>query len=249
MPTRRTPPLTLVLAALLLMPACSKPHLQQPASIAPQRCTLSVRQAPQVRGFRLGMSYKELQERFPQLNSLSKDERFGGYGLAKLRIEVGSFREKSKEVVYKSPGWHDLYNEEMFPDLRDVRRIDLTFVDEQVAAFEITYDTVTDDKFAAEFFEKVADSLKPVPYQDWQLNGSQFNRQLACDGFIARAEIDMETQNVPDIQKVIGIYTPSFGLEDVQAMKRPQARRDEAYKKFEADKAATEENRRKEFKP
>lgn len=244
MSIRRTVLITVTLAAFLLLSACSKP-----ASNAPQRCTLTVKQAPEVRGFRLGMGYKELQERFPQLKSPSKDERLGGYGLAKLTIEVGSFRPNSKEVVLKNVGLHDLYNEEKFPDLRDVRQIDLTFVDEQVASFEITYDPVTDDKFAAEFFEKVADSLKPVPYQDWQLNGSQFKRQLACEGFIARAEIDMKTENIPDIQKVIGVYTPSFGLEEVEAMKRPQARRDEAYKKFAADKAAAEENRRRDFKP
>nr|MBA3441203.1 hypothetical protein [Pyrinomonadaceae bacterium] len=58
------------------------------------KCTLT--KAPELRGFRLGMSFSELKARFPELRASAPDEF--GY-ISQASLEVGSLTGASKTLL------------------------------------------------------------------------------------------------------------------------------------------------------
>jgi hypothetical protein len=119
--------LLFVAALVLCIPAVAR------AQQAP--CQLKLEDAPEIRGFRLGMSAAQVKARFPVFQ-LKPDE----YGVAEFLIQVGGnvFGDKS---------------------LDGVESISLYFVDERLASFNVSYKNVIAWQSDEQFRERISRAL------------------------------------------------------------------------------------------
>ncbi len=66
--------LSIILFSLFLLVSCNKVNVEKPENV----CTLTPEQVPEVRGFRLGMSYDAVKQRFP---GICPAKSISSYGL------------------------------------------------------------------------------------------------------------------------------------------------------------------------
>ena len=130
------------------------------AGIAPaQRCTLKPDQLPNVpelRGFRLGMTFDEVKTRAPQV-------RFGGadeIGVTKTSI---------------NPGYDQRFDQASFPD---VRTISLDFLDGKLTTLWIGFESSFKWPTVDEFIQGISKSLSLPPTWSPKRTG----QQIQCDG-------------------------------------------------------------------
>lgn len=130
------------------------------SAIAAQQCSLKIEQlkdAPELRGFRLGMSQDQVKSRVPQI-------RFGGadkFGVVKTSI---------------NPLYDARFDKASFAD---VRTISLDFLDDKLTTLWIGYEGSFKWKTVDEFVSGISQSLE-LP-ATWSQKRS--GRQLNCDGF------------------------------------------------------------------
>ena len=140
--------LTIILAGAIVATA------QQPA------CTLKLDQmpdAPELRGFRLGMTYDQVRKRVPQIQFGPSDQ----FGVAKVSI---------------NPTFDRRFDQASF---EDVRTISLDFLDGRLVILWIGYDSTFKWQTVDKFVAGVSNSLK-VPAAWSAKRGGQ---QLICDQF------------------------------------------------------------------
>jgi hypothetical protein len=202
---RAGPLMLLALGCALLSGACSPTHFQdgpRPAiGPVPQKCTLTQAAAPALRGFRLGMSYAEVQKRFP--------------GLSKPATTV----DGGSAVVISIQG--DQLTRKKYPDLKEIDSVELRLSDDRVTSYRITYPEIKDFDSAAGFQflhedDKALEEVKGYAEEDPDRN---YGRKIACGGFIVRADIGKR-----DIKLTGGAegrtYHPWVEVEDIATSNR-----------------------------
>jgi hypothetical protein len=139
-----------LLATLSALCFAAAAHAQQA-----QVCTLTAGQAPELRGFRLGMTTEQLKARVPGI--LVQQQEFGA-----SRAVLSSVNFMNLDAAA----------------YRGVSEIYFSFVDDRLVSFSVNYQGVP-WKGPDQFAEKVSESLK-LPAAWHSQNGSEV---LTCDGF------------------------------------------------------------------
>lgn len=116
--------------------ACSKP------------CNLTPENAPELRGFRLGMTLDEIKRKFPNLPSITSDEN----GLSKIYFD----RTSKPEQSYREFNFVDANFMEAF---KGTRRVYLELTDNKVAVIKVVYTDEIPWKSEEEFIKRTAESL------------------------------------------------------------------------------------------
>ena len=134
---------------------------------AAQECSLKPDQAPALRGFRLGMTTPELQEKVVGVGGLEKAD---DVGMAETTLYP--FQMKSKE------------------DASGIQYVKLTLLDKRLTAIELRYDGSTDWDGVDQFAEKISESLQ-LPKMSKGRFGflNRRSRTLECGGFRVEAAL------------------------------------------------------------
>jgi hypothetical protein len=130
------------------------------SSASAQQCSLKIEQltdAPELRGFRLGMTYDQVKARVPQIQFGRADE----IGVTKTSI---------------NPFYDSRFDQASFAD---VRTISLDFLDGQLTTLWIGYESSFKWQTVNEFVRGISKSLN-VPAAWSPKKGGQ---ELRCDGF------------------------------------------------------------------
>jgi hypothetical protein len=207
------------LACALLSGACNTTHFNDAPRPAigpgPRKCALALAETPEVRGFRLGMSYAELQKRFPKLS------------------EPASAAGGVSTVVISGRGNQPA--EKGYPDLEDVNSVELTLAGDRAVSYKITYPETKDFDSVSEFqfLNKDGKALEGVKAYVEEDPDRNYGRKVVCDGFIVRADIGK--RNVILTGGAEGrTYFPWIEVEDIAASARAKLREEESGKSTEA---------------
>lgn len=130
------------------------------ASAQEGHCNLQLKQAPTLRGLRLGMSTEQVRAVFPKLSIPSADQN--GFASA-----LGGFSDE--------PGAN-----------AGVSAIYLSFFDNRLVRFSVQYNNSVQWDSPARFSTKVSESLH-LP--DLWVSGNNSLRTLSCDGFEVETSI------------------------------------------------------------
>lgn len=171
-----------------------------------KNCELDLEHAPEVRGFRLGMTLDSIRSRFPDLADVTPDK----LGSTKIVIEKAAVNEGLK----REPALHSeavvlLVDTSRYPEFSGARKTRLELVDNRVASIEVVYSDETKWKSLEEFLKSVADGLKLDGV--WRKTGEDHqyiqDRSIACRNFIVVAGFRIDpgdfvseknaSQNVP----------------------------------------------------
>ena len=166
----------LLLAAIFAL-CLAAAHAQQAQA---QVCTLTVEQAPELRGFRLGMTTEEIRARFP--GALVRQM---GFGSSSAQLTQAAFGQGNADA-YKG-----------------VNDINLLFLDDHLAYLAVGYDQTVPWKNAGQFAARVSEFLKlPDAWRDGAGNG---NKVLTCAGFdvIVTPGINTVTLTIPGYSEVL----------------------------------------------
>src|SRR4051812_40330828 len=151
-------------------------------------CALGLDQAPELRGFRLGMTQAAVLARLPGV-TIEKPDNFG---LARLRLSFmdstsllkTSTREKAVQPdAFSGEGSAFVLDSARFPAFKGVRKIQMRFIDGRLAHLQITYDDQIKWDSIDEFVDTISTNLK-LPTQ-WQAPAESDGRQqkeLRCEG-------------------------------------------------------------------
>ena len=211
------------------------------------KCTLSLAQAPALRGLRLGMNQAQVLTRFPGLSLDRADE----LGLSRLRLTLidvdlypkGSFnRDRGVQLDIAAPtadGRSFTVDSSRFPNLKGVRKIQLRFVDGRIAYLLVGYDDSYKWDSVDEFAQTVSKNLG-LP-GEWRapLDSDRLGKEkeLRCEGFSFAAVIGGESTD-----SRIGAQLSLEDTATTQVVEKRQKDREEK-------KRREEEERRKTFKP
>jgi hypothetical protein len=210
------------------------------------KCTLTLAQAPELRGFRLGMNQERVLARFPGISV----ERVDAFGLTKVRLtlmnhddypggSVGRDRGVQIDIAAgTTEGRSFLVDSSRFPDLKGVNGIRLRFIDGRISYLQMGYDDSVVWNDVDEFVRAIS---KPLGLAgNWQRSSDSDNtkeKELPCDGFLIMAGLGGDTRDYH-----VGAQ---LSLEDVVASRMIEKRQSDQKEKVKRQ----EEERRKTFKP
>ncbi len=130
-------------------------------------CALKLAESPALRGFRLGMSLREVTARFSKFRMPETDS------CGRLNLDFDEGRGALKNLALNPE------------ELRGVSRVRLTFVDERLAYMRVTYTAETGAANPQEFRAALSNSLS-LPGK-WRVTGGGSNwdhaHVIGCDGF------------------------------------------------------------------
>jgi hypothetical protein len=130
------------------------------------KCALKINQAPELRGFRLGMTTEQVKSRFPF-----------------VRV-----RESGEFDFYRTANVPGEYLKTI-DSFRGVEGLGLTFLDDKIISISVSYDPI-EWKSEEHFSTRVGEMLKlPNAWQRSNIN-TGYNRQLECDGFQVRTRVN-----------------------------------------------------------
>lgn len=162
----------LLLATLFLLSGATFINAQE------NKCTLKTNQAPELRGFRLGMTVEQVKTRFPFVRIIDSGE-FDFYKTARVTDE----------------------NLKAIDSFRGVQSVRLTFLDDRIISIVFGYDSSIEWKSDEQFSTRVGEMLK-LP-NAWQTGMSGYNRQLECDGFHVRtSQNQINLANIAEIENL-----------------------------------------------
>lgn len=208
-------------------------------------CTLKLAQAPELRGFHLGMSLAEIQSRFPGFPSVSGNQ----YGLATVEISSAYARN----VLDQSAGDKviSLVSAAPFPELRELKHIQLKLMDGRVTDILIYYSNDIGWKSADEFAQKTGESLKLDG--SWRKVGADSDyseaRSMQCggplkgEGFTISSGIQKPSLENPLLKES---KLPYVELKDMWAGQMTEFERKDA---LQEKKKSEDEQRKKTFTP
>ncbi|MBA3439813.1 MAG: hypothetical protein H0T92_08090 [Pyrinomonadaceae bacterium] len=126
-----------------------------------RKCTLKLGQAPELRGFRLGMTAQQAQSQVMGVGGLDKPDDLG-----MTAMTIYPFQLKSKD------------------NGRGIQYISLNFLDHHLTAIELRYDDSTKWDSIDQFAAKISESLQ-LPEMSKGRFGflNRRTRTLACDAF------------------------------------------------------------------
>ena len=211
------------------------------------KCTLALAQAPALRSLRLGMTQAQVLARFPGLSLNRADE----LGLSQVRLTLidvdlypkgSSNRDRGVQIdiaTGTAEGRSFTADSSKFPELKDVRSIQLRFVDGRISYVLLGYDDSFKWNGVDEFAQTVSKNLGlpgewRVPRDSDRLGKE---KELRCDGFLIAAVIGGDVTDAH-----IGAQ---LSLEDTAITEVIEKRQ----KDREEKKRQEEEERRKSFKP
>jgi hypothetical protein len=238
----------LIFAAVFILALSSFAWAQDVREGLPNaKCTLTSGPAPELRGFRLGMAQERVLARFPG----SSVERADEFGLTKLNFVLMNHdsypggspagRDRGLQTDITAPaaeGRSFLLDTSRFPDLKDVRKIRLRFIDGRISYVQLGYD----DSFAwndiDEFVQVISKALGlDGKWQKDSQSDSEKEKNISCEGFLMTASLGGDA-----LDYHVGAR---LSLEDPVATKMIEKRQSD-----QKDKAQRqEEERRKKFKP
>jgi len=213
------------------------------------KCTLTLAQAPEIRGFHLGMSMEQVLARFPGL-LIEPANEFGSTKIELVFLDGTSPTLNPKDVTNARYDSKVYINREKFSGFDGVFTIYLRFFDSRISLIRIMYDGSTKWNTTDEFVARISESLGlPKSWQnesDRLSSGGLFSprasvsprgeRTLECEGFKASAKFDYS---------LIMEEQPVLILEDTVSNQGAEKRRKEKEEKERRE----EEERRKIFKP
>jgi hypothetical protein len=159
------------LIVIIVMPVLAQSQGSQSQSPSPAtKCTLTVAEAPAIRGVKLGMTTEQLFSLFPGSARNEFDQR--SLAAARQLLSVGSVSFGVGE--YNSP-----HNER----LKDVNGIFIQFFDAQIVDFTVQY-TRGPNWFSNldDLVAKFSEALHLPPPSDWTASNGA-SKVLKCNGF------------------------------------------------------------------
>ena len=208
-------------------------------------CALGLSQSPELRGLRMGMTPAAVLARFPGV-SVEKPDKFG---LARLRLSIldstslikSSPKDKAVQAdITAGPndGSAFVLDGARFPTLKNVRKIQMRFIEGRLAYLQVSYDDAIKWDSIEQFVEMVSSTLKLPP--DWkrpeESDGTQ-ERELRCEGFVISANTAGDPTDVH--------AGPELILQDVAAWAAMSKRQNDLVEKAKRE----EDDKRKSFKP
>lgn len=215
------------------------------AGLQKPKCTLTLTQAPELRGFRLGMEQQRVLARFPGL-SLDRADKFGHTKVSLIVMDhedypggsVGRDRGVQKDIAVTSPEGQSFFvDSSRFPNLKGVKRIRLRFIDGRISYLQVGYDDSLRWNDVNEFVQVISTPLKLDGA--WQRSEAEDpkEKELPCDGFLVTASLGGSAG-----ESHIGTL---ISLEDMVATGVIEKRQNDQKEKARRQ----EEERRKLFKP
>lgn len=190
------------------------------------KCDLKIAQAPELRGFRLGMPVNDLLNRFPGVKPI--DRSYGtrpivDYNSGQIRFELYpvNYRGGYSTTPVENMTTRSNINTNFFQGLEGIFQINLDFTDGHLTTLRIAYDDKIKWSSLEEFRARTAEALGLS--DKWKAGNL-----LSCDGFSIKAD-----QTYP------GMY---IELKDVTTEQ-------EFRKRQEEQKRSEEEKRKETFKP
>lgn len=182
------------------------------------QCPLTLQQAPEIRGFRLGMTMDELKKRFPNFKTTKSDE----FGFIKGKILNSEAKEYlgNVDATYVSPA--------KYPEFKEMFLAELHLFKDRVISLQTGYPSGAVDMSKDEYKKKVAETLGlPNAYVD---DDSFFSPDgiINCEGF--RATVGTSSWKHPD--SIIPTTYFSILIEDTAAIKQL----DEQRKQYHTEK-------------
>ena len=211
------------------------------------KCTLELDHAPELRGFRLATTQQNVLARFPGV-SIEKPDKFG---LARLRLSVIDSTSVIKRPATRDKGVQAditarpedgsafILDSAKFPALKDVRRIELRFIEGRLSYVLVAYnDSIKWDNID-DFVSTVSKtfSLPNGWHAPAEAGGDITERELRCEAFVISASVGADP-----LDTHIG---PQLTIEDLAAWKALSKRQNDLVEK--AKREADE--KRKSFKP
>lgn len=199
------------LIAVVLSFACSKP------------CKLTPENAPELRGFRLGMTLDEIKKKFPNLPPINANE----YGLSKIYFD----RTAKPEQSYREFNFIDANFIEAF---KGTRRVYLELVDNKVVVIKVVYTDEIPWKSEEEFIRRTSESLN-IP-GTWSM-GDGYSHLQCQNSLMFHAGIGRDLSHIPTATSE---RLPFFEISDIWQQMQPDLKRmkkdEEANKQKEAQK-------------
>jgi len=238
----------LTLSALFVLALSSLAWAQgNSGSLQNAKCALTLAQAPELRGFRLGMSQERALAHLPGISVEPADK----LGLTKVRLALMNHDDYPRGSVGRDQGVQIditggtaegrsfLVDSSKFPDLKGVKRIRLRFIDGRVSYLQIGYDDAVAWNDVDEFVRAISKSLGLEG--NWQKGSDPDSdtkeKELPCVGFLMTASLGGDTGDYR-----IGAQ---LSLEDMVAARMIEKRQNDQKEKAKRQ----EEERRKTFKP
>jgi hypothetical protein len=214
--------------SLMLQASCAN-------SVTTPKCTITLAQSPEMRGFRLGMTLDELKQKFPNLPEPKYEPQYkysSKYGLPELEF----YSSNKNEVMYGTTAGLRV-DANQYADFKGVHNIIVQFLDNKICSIKVSYETETKDpKFKEDFYQKVYESLKLDGAWTQPNSKEEDKRLITCNGFTVEAKMDTA---------ISGYYQPYVKLTNPEGdVSIKTAEENDKIKSKEAD-----EKKRAEFQP
>jgi hypothetical protein len=223
---------------------CAVSLFAQTKTVSRPQCTLGLDRAPELRGFRLGITQAAVLARFPG-TSVDKPDKFG---VTQLRLSVIDTSGMSKGLPVRDKAVQPdmvlgdnsfVVDSARMQALKGVRRIGFRFLDGRLSFLQMAYDDSIKWNTVDEFVETVARALTLSP--DWNLppdsDGGNTERELRCEGFVITAAVGGDSSDTH--------IAAQLAIEDLQAAKLLEKRQNDLKDKAQRD----EDAKKKTFKP
>ncbi len=216
-----------ILAIILVSSGCSKRTNTETTITTSPPCTLNLAQAPELRGFKLGMKMEEAKARFPKDFTFFTDKKYGLEEFHILRM----------------------------PEHKDVWHLYLYFVDKEVAAIEVHYYS-TDDSFYTQFLKKTREAMnldaewqRVSDEEKKRLESDQeylyYIDKISCNGFTVYAGRKIEKSGL----RIDSPIYPFIRIEHSEAMRKPQQREQEEEQNRKMRVEEYKRRQQEDFKP
>jgi hypothetical protein len=192
-----------------------------------QPCALTLEQAPELRGFRLGMNLEQIQRRFQGFPNPPANE----FGLATVIIDPTVRNEVRSNTGYT------FIDASRYPDFNGVDRIYLKIVDGHVAEIEVYYKNDLNWRSVDDFVARTSESLNLRG--SWRTQNEDY-KSLSCSGFSVYAGIKEDYLRMDRHEKLPYIKLVNF-MRALEPMMREHNRNENANRR--------EQERRDSFNP
>lgn len=209
---------------------------------ANQPCTVTLEQSPELRGFRLGMSLSDIQNRFSGFPSVSANQ----IGVATVEISPDYIKNALNEP--RGDDVVSLVSASSFPELNELKHVHLKLLDGRLIEITVFYPNNIKWQSADEFVQKTSEALKLNG--TWKrLSDSDYSnsRLLQCGdilkGFFVKAGFQKPPIESPSsfAPKLPYVELQNFMQGEMEVSRR---------KRESEEKVRREEERRKEkFRP
>lgn len=177
-----------------------------------QRCTRELTQAPELRGFKLGMTLDQIKSKYPSVAIPAANE----FGLTKITL---------------SPS---MMNTTQHPELSDTKSITLEAVDGRLSSIKVKYTNAQKWTSVDEFLRRISESFNLDG--DWEKSkSSKEMKWLWCNGFHLYAgfkEEYGEYQSYPYVELEDSTANMTPHMREYDKRKKQEAEEEERRKTF-----------------